>query len=609
MAIYHLFIVIQPKFSPYESQTIHLAFGLFLVFMWALIRSQHKYYKIIPILFLLIGSGIAVKYIFLNFHDLTARIGMPSTVDTWIGLILIIVVMVATGLSFGWALPTVSIICLLYAKYGYIFSGFFHHAGNEWPRLIASLTTSFSGIYGIILNVSATFIVLFMILGGLLQATGGGDFFVRLALSVGGKVRSAPAQAALIGSGLMGSINGSALANVSTTGPITIPMMKRHGYESRLSGGIEAVASTGGILMPPIMGVVAFVMSGITGIPYLEIIKAAFIPALLYYFTLGLTAHLRAAKDNLKAPKQEDVEKVLDVLKDGGHFFIPIIVIIVVMFSGYSVMLSGFYVVLSIILVYLIRESFNYPKFILSKEFWSTISKGFITGSSGAMKIAVASGVMGIAAHSIVITRLPSPVIFYISDLSGELIIVALLMTMGISIFFGMGIPNVASYVLVAVLGAPALVELGLPVISVHLFILYFSIMANITPPVGACVLVASQIANSRYFQTALTSIRLGLPGFLLPFLFIYQPGILLEGTFIEILIAVISTILGLTSMAFFFEGFVIRRTTPLQRLLLLIPAIGLFLPGNFSSIIGLIVLIIVFAMQIRQNRLAIGTV
>ncbi|WP_099355225.1 TRAP transporter permease [Fredinandcohnia onubensis] len=602
MSLYQLIAVIRPTFSPVEHQAIHLVFALTLVFIWALTSKKNTLFKIIDAL-LLTGSVISCIYILINFDRLITQAGIINTIDVIIGTILLVVILEATRRTFGIALPILIIISILYVRFGYLFSGFFYHAGIEWPRLITSLTTNLSGVFGSILDVSATFIVLFMIFGGMLDASGAGNFFIKLSMAIGGKSRSGPAQAAVISSGLVGSINGSAVSNVATTGVFTIPLMKKAGYSPKMAASVESVASTGGMILPPVMGVGAFVMAGITGIPYIQIAIAAILPALLYYFTVSTTIHLHALKHDFKKVDDSEIPSVKETLKEGFHFLIPLIAIVYFMVSGMSVMRAGFWGVIILIAVVVIRRTIETKNYVLTQEFWNFIKEGMISGAKNAMSVAAACAAMGVVSQAFIMSGLAFKIVYFIKDLSGGMGLLALVLTMLISIFFGMGVPTTASYILVAVIGASALTELGFPLLSVHLFIFYYAILANITPPVSAAVLVASKIADSNYIKTGITAIRIGLPGFILPFLFVYHPELLLQGSPVEIIAVAISSFLGMFMLAVTFEAYFLKEINVLERIIAGIASLTLMYPGVFTDIIGYLLFGGLLASQIYGRK------
>lgn len=612
MCIFHLYTVVRPSLDTIQQQAIHLCFALVLVFLNCMRvkdGKSPKIWRIVTDCALLAASAYSLIYILVKQQTLVNKIGSYTKNDLIVGSLLILVLFVATYRTFGKALPIMVAVFFLYGHFGYLVPGTLYHAGIAWPRLIVSVTTYLYGVFGTVLEVSSTYIVLFMIFGGLLDASGAGDFFIQVAMSLGGKSRSGAAQAAVISSGLVGSINGSAVANVASTGVFTIPLMKDRGYEPHFAGAVEACASTGGMIMPPVMGVAAFVMAGITGIPYASIAFAALVPALLYYITIAFSVHLRALKRGFTPLPDEKIPPIKKVLYEGGHFATPLIVIVYLMVTGMSVMRSAFFGCVSLLVVVAIRETIRNPRYLLRKDFYVMIYNGFVSGAKSAMSVAAACAAMGIMTQIIINTGMAMKIVFLIKTLADGKMFAALLLTAIISLIFGMGVPSTATYVLVASLGAPVLIELGYPVLATHLFIYYYSILANITPPIASAALVGSQIANASYMKTGWTAVRLGLPGFVLPFLFAYHPELLLQGSILECAPVILSCVLGLFCFAVFSEGWFFDTINVIERALVAVAAIALVFPGTITDLIGLVCFAVVFLWnRTRKKSVAAGT-
>ncbi|WP_138160443.1 TRAP transporter permease [Peptoniphilus catoniae] len=603
MSLYHISYAVRPIFSPTENQALHLFFCLVLIYIGRYKKQGIKKYIDYGLALL---SAFSTLYIMFHFERLVNAAGNSTKMDIIVGLILLIVLIEATRRAFGAILTGLLVLSLLYARYGFVFTGplnFFNHSGYVWARLIPSVTVNLAGIFGTVLEVSATYIVLFMIFGGLLEVSGAGEFFINLALALGGRSRSGPAQAAVISSGLVGSINGSAVANVATTGVFTIPMMKDRGYPAPFAGAVESVASTGGMIMPPVMGAAAFVMSGITGIPYAQIAIAALVPALLYYFTTSCTVHLRALKIGLKPLPEDEIPNLKKVLKDGWYFILPLITIMIFMFKGYSALKAGFYGICILLLVVIVGNTKKDKTYLLSKEFRKFIFDGLVVGAESSISVGAACAAMGVVSQTFIMTGLALKIVFFIKRFAGNTPFIGLVLTMIISIFFGMGVPTTASYILVAVLGAPVLVELGYPLLSVHLFIYYYAILANITPPVASAALVGSRIAFSDYYETSIQAVKLGLTGFILPFIFIYHTELLLQGNFIDIFKVVFSCVLGLLSMSIFFEGWFMRGLSTIERILYGVAFILLVYPEFYTDIAGYILFVVLFILQKKNIK------
>ena len=608
MCVFHLYTVVQPSLDSIQQQAIHLCFALVLVFLDCMSVKDGKKPKTLNVIVDIVLMAVSIYSltdILVKQETLINKIGTYTSNDLFVGASLILILFVATYRTFGKALPILVGIFLLYGRYGYVVPGMLYHAGIAWPRLIVSVTTNLSGMFGTVLEVSSTYIVLFMIFGGLLDASGAGNFFIKFAMSAGGKSRSGAAQAAVISSGLVGSINGSAVANVASTGVFTIPLMKDRGYEPHFAGAVEACASTGGMIMPPVMGVAAFVMSGITGIPYTKIALAALVPALLYYVTISFSVHLRALKKGFKPLTDDEIPSMKEVMFNGAHFMTPLIVIVILMVSGMSAMRSAFFGCVSLLVVVAIRETIRDPKYLTRKDFYVMIYQGFVSGAKSSMSVAAACAAMGIMTQVIINTGMATKIVFLIKSLAGGHMFAALFLTCVISIFFGMGVPTTASYILVASLGAPVLIELGYPTLAVHLFIYYYAILANITPPIASAALVGSQIAKAPYMQTGWTAVRLGLPGFILPFLFVYHPELLLEGSFFACASVILSCLLGMFCMACFFEGWFFTRLSVVEMVGMAAATFLLVKPGTYSDLIGLAIFLAIFFFQYKKGKAA----
>lgn len=604
MSLYHIISVIHPFFPSELHSNVHLCFSLVLVFLSSCMKKKKTPFKVIDLVFMAV-SVICAIYMHVNYMRFITKVGMVTQTDKIIGVILLLVVLEGARRTFGNVLPALVIVFLLYTRYGAILPGFLNHSGFKWVRIVSTMTTNLTGIYGSILEISATYLVIFMIFGGLLEASGAGKFFINMALTLGGRMKSGPAQAAILSSLLVGSINGSAVANVATTGVFTIPLMKKCGYEPHMAGAIESDASTGGMIMPPVMGVGAFVMAGITGIPYGKIALSALIPALLFYASLSISVQLYALKHNFQPVNKADIPSLKETMKEGGHFLIPLLVIIGTMLSGYSVMRCGLYGILSVILVVAIRGTIRNRRFLISREFWSFIKEGLVSGAKSTIKVAPSCAIMGVLSQAIIMSNLATKIVFFIRNLSGGMSIIAVLLTAVICIFFGMGVPTTASYALVSVIGASALVDAGFPLLAVHMFIYYYATLANITPPVCPAALVGSQIAKASYMKTGLTAVRIGLPGFILPFLFMYHPELLMQGSFFAIIESAFTALLGLFAMAVMFEGYLLKKANIPQRILAGIAFVTLIYPEIYTDLIGLVCLGLLIAWQVFDKRRA----
>ncbi len=611
MAIYQLISSQYVFFTPIEQQNIHLFFALTIIFLTAFHESLRKgKSRLITVYFGLLAllTIASTGYVQLNYNDLLDRIGIATPVDLLCGVILILLALESTRLTFGWTIPILTCIAVGYMFVGPWLPGILYHGGFSLERTISSLAINFSsGIYGTLLSISATFIALFMIFGGLLGSTGGSKFFMDLGMAIGGRFRSGPAQAAVVSSALMGSINGSAVANVATTGVFTIPMMKKRGYSPEFAGAVEAAASTGGMFLPPVMGVGAFVMAEITGISYAKIALSAAIPGLLYYLLIGATVQFRSAKMNLELVANESLPKFGATLKNGGIFLFPIVLIVYYFAIGYSPLAAGLAGIKVIVIIYFARLLFAAPRKILTWEGWKPIVSGLEEGIKALVGVAAILACVGIMVQSIIATGLAQRMISLVLQ-AGHNSFTALLIAMGIALFFGLGVPTTAAYVLLAVLAAPALVQIGLPLLPVHLFLYYYTIVGNVTPPVGSAAIVAARLADANYNRLCFIAIRLSLSAFILPFIFVYKPELLGQGNVLDIIEVTFTAAVGLVALSACFEGFLLRLMGWAERLIVGAVGIMLILPLRLEiSILCLALLTIITVMQYRKREKSNG--
>jgi TRAP transporter 4TM/12TM fusion protein len=602
MSGYHLLATQFRFMSPVENQNIHLGFSFVVLFLGLSVTRKALSVRVLYFILAVLGVA-ATGYIQVNYLDLVDLAGFLRFEDAVVGVLLIVLAIEASRCQFGWVIPVLTIGAVLYMMFGMYMPGILHHGGFSFPRTIASVTTTFNGIYGSLLDVSATFIIIFMIFGGLLNATGAGKFFMDLACSVGSRFRAGPALAAVISSAIMGSINGSAVANVATTGAVTIPLMKRSGFKPEFAGAVEAAASTGGMFLPPIMGVGAFIMAELTGIAYIDIVIAAAIPGILYYFLVGVSVCIRANKDGISLGVFPDLEPVKKILLRRGYYFIPIIVVLYYMVIGYSPMTAGLYAIYWLVAIHFLVTALTAPKRFLHKAFWMELADGLVDGAKNGATVAAILAAVGIMIQAIIATGLAHRFLFQVLALASS-IEIGLLMTMGLALFFGMGVPTTASYIILAVLVAPFLVKLGGPLLAVHLFIYYYTIIANITPPVGSAAIVASRMANSNYMKTCLISIRLAMVALIMPFLFVWHPGLLAQGPWYEILEVTLTATVGLVAIAGFWEGYLLCPTRGAERGLMLVGGTLLILPlPLYVAALGAALFAVALLTQWRRSR------
>jgi len=532
---------------------------------------------------LLAGALASCVYLVWQHEALVQRAGTPTTADLVMGLVAVVAVLELTRRTTGWGLVAVALLALVYAVAGPWLPGVLAHRGYGFSRIMEILYLSTEGIWGVPLGVSADFVYLFVLFGTLLDVAGGGALLIGLADRVAGRTRGGPAKTAAVASGLMGSLSGSAVANVVTTGSFTIPLMRRAGFRPFFAGAIEAAASTGGQLMPPIMGAGAFILATWTNIPYVEVAVAAAVPALLYYAALFMAIHFRAARMGLEPRGMTDREPVLPRL----HLLLPLGVIVALLAMGRSPMRAAFWGVVTAALTSLVKRETR-----LGAE---ETEKAVVGAAVGTVQVAAACAAAGIVVGVASLTGIGLRMSELIVTVSGGNLFAALCLTAVGSIVLGMGLPTTAAYVVLAALGAPALTELGVPLLAAHLFIFYFGCISNVTPPVSLAAYAAAGIAGSPAMATAGTAMLLASAGFLVPFMFVYGPPLLLDGSVAQIAVAVGTGLAGVTALAAAAMGYARRPLGPAERLLLGAAAVALIFPGLYTDGFGLGALALIF--------------
>ena len=583
-AAFHMFAAYSP-FTALIQRPIHLAFMSILGFIGAdLLTKGSEPSRSSKYLSTLLASLTVLSCIYLVSQNqvLVSRSGSPTTVDLVAGGITILLVLELARRFTGYGLVTVSVFALAFAFSGPYLPGVLAHRGYGIKRLIEHLYLSTEGIWGIPLGVSAQFVYLFILFGAVLDVAGGGALLIGLADRVAGKTRGGPAKTAAVASAFMGSLSGSAVANVVTTGTFTIPLMRRAGFKPYFAGAIEAAASTGGQLMPPIMGAGAFILATWTSIPYGEVALAAAIPATLYYVALLMAIHFQACKMGLEPSTQTRDEEVWSRI----HLLLPLAIIVTVLIQGYSPMRAAFWGVTSALAVTWVRKD--------TRLKWKDINRALQAGAKGAVQVAAACAAAGVVVGVASLTGIGLRMSELIITLSGGNLFGALFLTGLGSIILGMGLPTTAAYVVLAALGAPALTELGVPLLAAHLFIFYFGCISNVTPPVSLAAYAAAGIADSPAMKTAFTAVILASVGFIVPFMFAFSEGsspLLMQGSPLEIAQALITGIAGVTALAAAGIGFTRRPVVAWERILLALAAGTLMLPGWGTDIAGATIL------------------
>ena len=509
------------------------------------------------------------------------------------GIILIVTILYVGWRSVGPALSILSVIFLLYAFFGRSMPDIIAHKGYNIKKITDYVAWTSESIFGSCIGASASFVALYIIFGELLNSFGAGQFFIDIAYALTGRMKGGPAEASVVSSALMGSINGSAVANVVTTGTFTIPLMKKVGYEPEFAGAVEAVASTGGQILPPVMGAAAFVMADLTGIPYSTIIIAAIVPGLLYYLSLGIAVYLQACKKGLESEEASRLPVVKEVLKNGWYHAIPIVVLIVALLGfGLSPNTSAIYAMACLLVIGVINKLRKEKKLPIQE-----IKEALISSAKTTVPVAIACACAGIVIGIVSMTGIGVKFTTIVFRLSGGNLFAMLLMIMLACIVMGMGLPSTAAYIIAASIGAPALIQAGIPLIAAHLFVFYFAIMSFITPPVAMSAYAASGIAKSKAGKTGVLAFMLGLAGFVIPFFYAYRPALLLVGASAgEAIWCVIVATLATINMAVAVIGYLKRPLNLVLRILLGAAALMLVLPLTWGDIAGMVISLAVYA-------------
>ncbi len=581
MALFHLYAASVGVYPELIQRGAHLGFVLVLIFLLHP-RGRLRVFGI-PVMDLLLALlAIMVAYYLLwNFENIPDRYGNENAADVIIGTLTVALVLEGTRRTVGWPLTLIASVFLVYAYFGPYMPGLLIHRGYPIPRLASHLSLAATGIFGIPLGVSATIVILFIIFGAFLTVSGAGSFFIDLATGLTGRSVGGPAKAAVVSSSLMGTVSGSAVANVATTGTFTIPLMKRTGYPPHIAGAVEAVASTGGQLMPPVMGAAAFIMSELTDIPYLKIALAATIPAVLYYAAAFFYVHLEAKRLQIKSIPPEERPNMLLVLRKGGHLLLPLCLLIYLLFRSYSPIFAAYYAILALVAVsYLRRETRMGPRAIL---------KALEEGAIGTLGVAAACACAGIVIGVLSLTGLGIRLSSILITLAQGNLPVLLVLTMGASIILGMGLPTSACYVLLAALGAPALTKVGVDLLAAHFFIFYFGIISCITPPVAMASYAGAALADADPSRVGFAAVKIGLVGFIVPYMFVYSPVLLGQGSLWEVGWALTTALIGCAALAAALQGYLLAPCKLPLRLLLAAAALILIAPGWVSDIGGLV--------------------
>ncbi|CAK7071148.1 MAG: hypothetical protein DELT_01890 [Desulfovibrio sp.] len=577
-----------------KHRSAHVALMLVLSFMMYPFWKKSSYKKVAWYDWVLVAlSCVPALYIWLDYNGVVERAGSPDEMDVVMATLLVVLVLEASRRMSGWALPILSIVFILYGLFGRDMPGIFGHRGYNWVQLSNHFFANTEGIYGTSVSVAASYIFLFILFGAVMAKSGMGAFFNDLAMALAGHTKGGPAKVAVLSSGLLGSINGSAVANVVTTGAFTIPLMKKTGYSKEFSGAVEASASVGGQLLPPVMGAAAFIMAEILSKPYSEIIIHAAIPALLYYLGIVIQVQLRAGKTGLLGLPKDQLPLVKAVMKEKGHLLIPIFLLLyLLLFSSVTVVFAAIITILVTIIVSWIKPD--------TRMSFKDICDAFADGAKQTVSVAMACACVGIIIGVTSKTGFGLTMANAIIALGEQSLILTLIFTMITCMILGMGVPSIPAYIITATIAAPALAKLGIPVVAAHLFAFYYAMFANLTPPVALASFAAAGISGGDPMKTGVASVKLAIAGFIVPFMFVYSPQLLLIDTgFIEGFRVAIGACIGVFLIGASIEGYLFTKVNIVARVIAFVGAVCLIDGGITTDIIGLAVLAGVLALQL----------
>ena len=602
---------------------VHLAFVLSLIFLVFGFnkRSYQREPKStwlspggIPLFDWLIALALAltVLYIPYIFEELAFKVGNPDKVDVFMGTILIVGLLEGTRRAMGWPLPIIAIVFMIYAMFGREFPGLLKHAGNNWSQIVNHLYLTSQGVYGVAIGVVATYVFHFVLFGVLATRIGLGQLFLDVASAVAGRYAGGPAKVSVFGSAMFGMLSGSSIANAVTVGSLTIPAMIRVGYPRHFAAGVEAASSTGGQITPPIMGAAAFLMIEFLNIPYRDIALAATFPAFLYFFGMFMQVHFEAKRQNLRGLTEEEMPKLKESFRKRWPTLIPLVVLIGVLVSGRTPYLAAFAGITACIVVGLLNP--------VQRLRWRDLYDAFETGAKYALAVGAAAGTVGIVIGVVTLTGVGFKVSFIVIAASQAIagaaaavlpdflvnmqtltLIAALAITGLVCILMGCGIPTTANYIIMVTVAAPTLVQLGVQPLAAHMFVFYFGILADLTPPVALAAYAAAGMAGSDPFKTGNTAFMLGISKLLVPFVFIFSPSLLLvlKGfTWEEFFITLTGAIVGLVFLSAAFSGYFLTHMKAWERWIFALAALLFIAPGWQSGLAGLVLALPVVLSQ-----------
>jgi len=604
MAAFQLYTAITVSFSPMVQRSLHLAFALCLLYLVTPSRARAGGMDLALRCAAAALSVLVTVYAAVEFTNPGIfRAIDPTRLDIVFGTILVVLLLEATRRVAGASLAIIALIFMVYAFVGPWLPGLLGHPGFEYSQVVSSMYIRLEGIFGTALGASATYVYVFILFGAFMIRMGGGDFFINLAQALLGRTRGAAGKVSIFASALFATITGTGPSNAAAVGVVTIPTMIRSGYSPRMAAALEAAASVGGQITPPIMGASAFIMADLLGVPYFEIAKAALLPAVLYFVSLFVTADLEAARHGLTGMRREDLPSVRKTLYDGWHFIVPVGVLIYFLaIAQVSPGRAAAWALVSFVPIWLGREIVAGRRIQLSR-----IVEAFDESSRSAIMIAIACAVVGIIMNVTDLTGLGLKFTSLIIGYSNDTLVALLLLTAMAAILLGTGLPTTATYLICAILVAPALAKMGVPLLTAHLFVFYFGVVSDLTPPTAVSCYVAAGIAGESGMRVSFSATRVALPALIVPFMFVYSPALMLNGSLLEVLEASVPALLGLLAMSIALIGYWMGPLRLWERGAALLAGVLMVFPGLLNAGVGVAVMAVVAFVHRRRRAQPAG--
>ena len=590
-SLFHIYFLGFSTMNTWSFRICHVAFAMAIIILLKPLKTNSRALNVIIDSVLLLAIIATTAYLIANIGRLAMFLQFkPMQMDVVVCIIGVILVLETTRRINGNTMVILAVIFILYGLFGNLLPQMFGHRGYTPTRLFAYLY-SIDGVFGTSVNVSSTYMILFVLFGAVLEGTGGGRLFIEASIAGFGRYRGGPAKAAVLASAGMGMISGSSAGNVVTTGSFTIPLMKKVGYRPQFAGAVEAVASTGGQIMPPIMGAAAFVLAETLGMPYREVAIAAILPAILYFLSVFIMVDCEARKVNLVPLKKDELPDMRKVMTEVGHLIIPILVLLYVLLIQNSTPIkAGLYGIYSSLIVALFKKSTRYN--------WRKLLEMLAEGSKSAVGVASACACAGVIVGVLSLTGLGTRLVGIITTLSGGSMILCLILTMIVTLILGMGLPTTTSYIVCSSVVAPALIEFGLEPLVAHFFIFYFACLSAITPPVAIASYAAAGLADANPNSTGWEAFKLGLAAFIVPYMFVFSNALLLIGSIGTIIQAAITSVIGVMFFGMAVSGWILHKANPLIRTAAFIASLLLIDQGVVTDIAGFALIVTVFALQ-----------